>query len=206
MEDKNFNAAESLSLIENMIKQAKSAEKNNGLGWILWGWLLFIATAGDYVAIKLQWSYREYIWPAFGISAFALMLYTFFGRVIIKRNTPVKTYTGQLLSKLSIAFFISLFILTYGNYESGLNRNGLNFGYLLVLYAIWMFIFAAAFQFKWFYWGATFNWLGAIVIFYFKEKLHAEILLVHAACVALGYLIPGHIAYYQFYKTKDGHK
>ncbi|MBI2731396.1 MAG: hypothetical protein HYX40_11720 [Sphingobacteriales bacterium] len=201
MEEKRFSPTESLSLIESMIKQAKSAERNNGLGWILWGWLLFGTSVGYYMAILAKWPYRGYIWPAFGMAAIALMLYTFLGRAIIKHNAPVKTYTSQLLGKLTLAFFISLMIFTYGNYATGVDRNGLNFGYLLVLYAIWMFIFAAAFQFKWFYWGAAFNWLGAIIIFYYKEKLGAEILLVHAACVALGYLIPGHIAYYQFNKT-----
>lgn len=199
-EEQNFSPSDSLNLIESMIKQAKSAEKNNGLGWILWGWLLFIATISHYVAILMKWGYRQYIWPAFGILAILLMLYSFAGNKIFNKQTKVKTYTGQLLSKLSLAFFISLFVIVYGNARTNMEDDGLNFGFLQILYAFWMFIFAAAFRFNLMYWGAAFNWAGAIVIFYFKEKLGAEVLLVHAACVTVGYLIPGHIAYSKFYK------
>ena len=203
MEDKNFNPAESLNLIESMIKQAKSAEKNNGLGWILWGWLLFTATVSHYIAIQMKWEYRQYIWPVFGIAAILLMFYSFAGNRIFNKQAKVKTYTGQLLSKVSLAFFVSLFVMVYGNARTGVEHDGINFGYLQILYAFWMFIFAAAFRFNLFYWGAAFNWIGAMVIFYFKEKLGAEILLVHAACVTLGYLIPGHIAYSRFYKNDE---
>ena len=201
MEEKKFNPAESLNFIESMIRQAKSAEKDNGLGWILWGWLLFIASISHYIAIQTKWEYRGYIWQVFGYAAILVVGYTIISKRLRRQNHPVKTYTSQLLNKLSTAFFISLFIIVYGSHATEIDKQGFNFGFLQVLYAIWMFIFAAVFQFKWFYWGAAFNWFGALIIFYFKEKLGAEILLLHAACVAIGYLIPGHIAYKQFYKN-----
>jgi hypothetical protein len=201
MEEKNLNPSESLNLIQSMIKQAKSAEKDNGMGWIMWGWLLFVTSTGYYFAVTLHWVYRSYIWPAFGIIAVLLLLYTFFGKLIFNKPKRVTTYTNQLVSKLGMAFFISMLVISYGNARTGVEQDGLNFGYMLILYAFWMFIFAAAFHFTLFYWGAAANWLGALVIFYFKEQLGADVLLVHSACVALGYLVPGHIAYYQFKKT-----
>lgn len=201
MEEKNFNPANSLQLIESMIKQAKSAEKDNGMGWILWGWLLFIASTAHYIAIRLNLPNRSYIWAAFGVLAILLMLYTVINKLIIKKNKQVQTYTGQLLSKLTLAFFISLAIMVYGNAVTKIENNGLNFGFLLLLYAFWMFIYAAAFRFTLFYWGAALSWLGAVVIFYFRERLGAEVLLVHSVCVGLGYIIPGHIAYKKFYKN-----
>lgn len=202
MEDKNFNPADRLNLIESMLKQAKSAEKDNGLGWVIWGWLLFLASTTHYLAIKLRWEYRNYIWTFFGIIAVVLIIYTFIIRRVINKKREVITYTGQLVTKLGLAFFISLFILSYGNFRSGADDSGINFGYLLILYAFWMFIFAAAFRFMLFYWGAAANWAGALIIFYFKETLGPEVLLLHAACVAIGYLIPGHLAYSNFYKSK----
>lgn len=202
MEDKNLNPAESLNLIDSMLKQAKSAEKDNGLGWIIWGWLLFIASTVDYISIRVKWEYRNLVWLFFGIIAGVLIIYTIAIKRLLKRQKKVTTYTGQLVNKLGLAFFFSMIVISYGNYKTGVDHSGVNFGYLLILYAFWMFIFAAAFQFKLFYWGAAFNWLGAIVIFYYKGELGAEVLLVHAACVAVGYLIPGHIAYRNFYKNR----
>ena len=200
MQEENFSPTDSLSLIESMLRQAKSAEKDNGMGWILWGWLLFLASTAHYIAIQLRWQYGQYIWLAFGIVAGVLMLYTVANKILNKRKRKVQTYTGQLLSKLTLAFFISLVVMVYGNAVTGIQKDGLNFGFLLLLYAFWMFIYAAAFRFTLFYWGAALNWLGAVVIFYFRERLGAEVLLVHSVCVGLGYIIPGHIAYNNFHK------
>lgn len=200
MEDKNFNPAESLSLIDSMIKQAKSAEKDNGLGWILWGWLLFLASTVHYISIKMQWPLRRYTWQVFAILAFVLIIYSFGSRWFNPKRNEVRTYAGGLVGKLSIAFFVSLMVIIYGTNVTGIDKSGINFGFLQILYAFWMFTFAAVFRFKLFYWGAIVNWAGAIIIFYFREKLGAEILLVHAACVMAGYLIPGHAAYNDFKK------
>lgn len=203
MADEKFLPEQSLDLINSMLKQAKSAEKDNGMGWIIWGWLLFVASVTHYIAIKTQWEYRGYVWSFFGVIASFLIIYTIVIKRVINKKRKVTTYTGQLVGKLGLAFLFSMLVVSYGNYRSGIDNSGINFGYLLILYAFWMFIFAAAFQFKLFYWGAAFNWLGAVVIFYYKEKLGASVLLVHAACVAVGYLIPGHIAYLNFYKNKS---
>ncbi|RTL58649.1 MAG: hypothetical protein EKK37_09985 [Sphingobacteriales bacterium] len=202
MEDKNFNPVDSLNLIDSMLKQAKSAEKDKGADWIVWGWLLFITSITHYISIKLQWEYRGYVWMGFNVCAAILILYTVLRSVVFKRKSPVRTYTNLLVSRLTLAFFISLGVIFYGTAVTGLQSDGLVFGFLLQLYAFWMFIYAAAFRFSLFYWGAAINWAGAVFIFYSKEKLGAEVLLVHALCVGLGYIIPGHIAYKKFYRNK----
>jgi hypothetical protein len=198
MKESKLDPAESLNLIDSMLRQAKAAEKDNGVGWIMWGWLLFIASISDFIAIKVQWPYRNYIWAFFGIIAIALIIYSVFVKYILNNKKRVTTYTGQLVGKLMLAFLFSMLVVSYGNYKTGANFSGLNFAYLMILYAFWMFIFAAAFKFNLFYWGAAFNWLGALIIFYYIDALGPAVLLVHAACVAVGYLIPGHMAYKNF--------
>jgi len=42
MEEKNLTEQESMLIIQQMINTAKHEQKDDGIGWIVWGWLLFI--------------------------------------------------------------------------------------------------------------------------------------------------------------------
>jgi len=201
-ETPSLSSEESLRLIEQMIGRARAAEKDSGRGWILWGWLLFMASIVHYGFIKAHINKGNLVWMVFGISAAMLVFYEqFLRKYFVKPDLKVKTYTNELVNKFGIAFFVSLAIMVYGNNRLDLNNNGLNFGYLLLLYGFWMFIHGSAFRYRLLIIGAIINWAGALLIFYFKEKLGAEVLLVHAFCVAMGYLVPGHIALIKFGKA-----
>jgi hypothetical protein len=184
-----------------MIGRARAEEKDSGRGWIIWGWLLFIASLIHYFMIRSGMKNGSTVWKVFGIAAILLSVYEMiFRKYFSKTNVKVKTYTNELVNKLGIAFFISLIIMVYGNSQTGMHPSGVNFGYLLLLYGFWMFIHGSAFRYRLLIFGAIINWAGALVIFYFREKLGAEILLVHAFCVAMGYLVPGHIALIKYSK------
>lgn len=186
---------DSLKLIEQMIGRARAEEKDSGRGWIIWGWLLFISSLTHYFMIKSGIKHGNTVWMIFGIVAFLLAIYEMvFRKYVLKYPVKVKTYTNELVNRLGIAFFISLMIMVYGNYRTGINNSGVNFGYLLLLYGFWMFIHGSAFRYRLLIYGALINWAGAGLVFYFGEKLGAESLLVHAFCVALGYLVPGYTA------------
>jgi len=200
-ENPSFSGEESLRLIEQMIGRARAAEKDSGRGWIVWGWLLFLASIIHYGLIKAGIQKENMVWQIFGVTAALLVIYQqFLRKYIVRPVVKVKTYTNELVSKLGVAFFISLAILVYGNIRLGINNTGLNFGYLLILYGFWMFIHGSAFRYRLLIVGAVINWAGALAIFYFKEKLGAEVLLLHAFCVAMGYLVPGHIALIKYGK------
>jgi len=201
-EKPSISGEESLRLIEQMIGRARAAEKDSGRGWIVWGWLLFLTSIIHYGMIKAGIQKGNMVWQIFGVTAALLFIYEqFLRKYFVKAVVKVKTYTNELVSKLGVAFFISLTILVYGNIRLGINNTGLNFGYLLILYGFWMFIHGSAFRYRLLIVGAVINWAGALVIFYFKEKLGAEVLLLHAFCVAMGYLVPGHIALIKYGKA-----
>jgi len=157
-----------------------------------------------YVMIKMGVKGASRVWEYFGYAAILLILLSLFSWYFSRRKGKVKTYTNELLDKLGLAFFISLVVTSYGNSVTDLNPTGANFGYLLLLYAFWMYIHGAVYRFNLLRYGAFINWIGAVVIFYFGKRLGAEILLVHALCVALGYLIPGHIAQNRLSNKPDG--
>jgi hypothetical protein len=208
MEKNNLSGSDSIRIIEQMIGRAKQEEKDSGRGWIIWGWMLFLASIINYVMILVAAPKPYFVWVIFGIASMVFVLFSMIRkRFFFKGAAGVKTYTNELVDKMGAAFFISLVIMVIGNDLTGLNSTGVNFAYLLLLYGFWMYIHASAFRFNLLRAGAFINWAGAIIIFIFYKEMGKNILLVHAACVALGYIIPGHIAQQRFGSaTKDQDK
>lgn len=205
MEKNQLSGADSMKIIEQMIGRAKEEEKDNGLGWIIWGWMLFLASIINYVMIVMDAPNKYIIWNIFGAISIILVLYSLVRKKLSVKHSPqVKTYTNELVGRMGVAFFISLVIMVFGNAATGINFTGVNFGYLLLLYGFWMYIHGSAFRDKLLVAGAFVNWAGAIIIFLFYKELGKNILLVHAACVAIGYLIPGHIAQQRFGRKIKG--
>jgi hypothetical protein len=201
--EKKLTNAESLQIIELMINRAKSEEKDSGKGWIIWGWLLFIASMTHYLMIMFDFNEGRKVWLVFGVAGIILMLYSVYMKRFRKTDEPVKTYTGELVDRIGDAFFISLMVTVIGANATGAFSSGVNFGYLLLLYAFWLYIHGAAFRFQPMKYGAYVNWAGAIIIFLWFKELGRNILLVHAACVALGYIIPGYMAQKKFGKKNN---
>lgn len=194
----------SLQLIEQMINRAKDEEKDSGWGWIIWGFLLFFASVIHYLLLLAGIKNSGMVWNVFAVLAGVLIASSLFRKYVLKQKKDVKTYTGELVDMIGNGFFISLLVLVVGGATTGLERTGANFGFLLSLYAFWLFIHGAAFRFKPMKYGAYINWAGAIVIFLWYKELGREVLLVHAICVLLGYIIPGFMAQRNFAAKNKG--
>lgn len=194
MPEKKLTDKESLQIIEMMIGRARQEERASGWGWIVWGGLLILASLLHYWFATAGIPYVDEVWNGFGVAAAILIFYSAFRNRAQARKGKARTYTGDLVNKIGNAFFLSLLVLTLGNVSSGVNANGTNFGYLLMLYAFWMYIHGSAFRFKLLTYGAFVNWTGAVLIFIFHKQLGSNVLLIHALCVFLGYIIPGYVA------------
>ena len=186
MEERNITEKESLHLIQQMIQVAKEEHRENGDGWLIWGWLLFLASISSailaYVEIR---GYIAWIWS--GILVIGLVIYLVF-HVLTRRDERVKTYVQELLDRIGAGFFISLFAIVAGGF---ILNSSYSFGYYYILYAFWMFIHGSAIRFRPLIIGAYVNWLAAIAIFLLHDL--AQIMAVSAIAVLIGYLIPGYM-------------
>ena len=54
-QEKKLSEQESLLIIQQMIQTAKQEQKDDGKGWILWGWLLFAVSVFTFINLKTQW-------------------------------------------------------------------------------------------------------------------------------------------------------
>src|SRR5215211_799430 len=194
MEEKQLSEMESFSLIQQMIETAKQEQKDDGKGWILWGWLLFCASFFTFLNLKFNWVSTYFFWNVFGIASLALLLYATIRYVFIKRRERVRTYTQELFEKLNSGYFISLMIIVFSMNLGVPPTKG--FALLLGLYGFWILIYGAVLNFRPSIIGAYITWAFAFATLFAKSSEWTMIL--HVAAVLCAYIIPGHIAYREF--------
>lgn len=207
-EEKALTQQESLSIIQMMINSAKEQQKDDGKGWIIWGWLLFAASVSTVFNLHYNWYDTFFFWNVFGVIGILLLIFGFVKKLLIKKPGTVKTYTSELFKKLNAGFFISLwFIILFINVaarqvtEWNVVTNA-GFALLVNLYAFWILVYGAAMNFKPSIIGAYISWaIGFAMLFIHNFEY---VMMLHGAAVLIGYIIPGHIANRQFNKLRRG--
>lgn len=194
MEEKNLSQQESLLLIQQMIQTAKKEQKDDGMGWILWGWMLFIASLLTIANLHFRWFNNYFFWNLFGIATIIIFIYETISALFLKKREQVKTYTKDLFKKLNAGFFISLLFIILAINTGVQPTKG--FALLIGLYAFWILIYGSALSFRPSVIGAYITWgFGIVALF---VKTFEWVMVMHALAVLFGYIIPGHIAHKEF--------
>ncbi len=210
MGSEKFSGEESLNIIEQMIKTAKNEHREKGEGWLLWGWLLFIASTASALLEQIHFTrYIGLIW----MSMSAIVLIYFLWGLRAKKTQVVKTYVAELLEKFSVGFLISLLtiitattLVEFFKKDNSGESVAFAFGYFFILYAFWMYIHGSAIRFRPLIIGAAVNWIAAIIIFLTKDFKY--VMIISAIAVLIGYIIPGYMLRNQFknsYKSEPQH-
>ena len=77
MTDEKFSAEQSLQVIQSMIEKAKNQFSENGYLYLLWGWVIFIASAGQFILLNLVHYQHHYIvW----VLPWIAVIYQFIGK------------------------------------------------------------------------------------------------------------------------------
>lgn len=185
MEEKQLSGAESLALINQMISKAKNEITDNGFGWLLWGSMIFLASISTYIILEFKLDTNPFMgWNVFGLIAVPVMVYNLFRRRKVMRT---RTYVDEMLAMFDIGFTICIFIIIMSMNISVDPNQG--FGYFLMVYAFLMLIQGSAIRFRPLFIGSVINWIGAIAIF-FNDEFKYD-MLITAAAVFIGYIIPG---------------
>ncbi len=199
--EEQFSEQESFLLIRQMIGIAKQEQKEDGKGWILWGWLLLAASVFSFLNMKLKWFASLYIfWTIFGIFTICFFIFNFCKYFFFRSGSRVKTYTSDLLQKLNIGFIISMVFLIVV-IDSDIINPTTGFVFMINLYAFRILVQGTALNFRPLVVGAFICW--GLAFFGLLIKTFDGIMLVHAAAVLCGFIIPGHIASNEFRKTKQ---
>lgn len=204
MEDKQISERESLLLIQQMIQTAKAEQKDDGKGWIVWGWVLFAASVLTYFNLEFNWFSTFFFWNLFGLFTIGFFLYAIARSLFFKKAVRVKSYTADLFEKLNIGFFLTLMLIIV-SINVGVNASNVTayaikgFSLLVGLYAFWVLIYGTATNFKPSIVAAFIMWGIAFVSLFMVD--FKWVMLLHALAVLCGYIIPGHIANREFRKV-----
>lgn len=201
MEEKNISSEESLAIIQQMIDTAKKEQKDDGKGWIIWGWLLFFASVTTFFNLKEDWFDTFFFWNVFGLLSILLLVYSAVKKALFRKTQKVKTYTQDLFSRLNTGFFISLMLIIV-SMNTGNVHPIQGFGLLLVLYGFWILIYGSVLNFLPSIIGAFITFACAAASLFAKN--FEQSMLLHAFAVLCGYIIPGHIANKEFNKHQPG--
>ena len=197
MEEKQISEQESLMIIQQMIQTAKTEQKDDGIGWIIWGWALFAASVLTYFNIEYRWFDAFFFWNLFGVFTLVAFGYSIIKHLFFKKTERVKTYTRDLFEKLNAGFFVFLMLIIFSMNLGVSPIKG--FPLLVGLYAFWVLIYGTATNFKPSIIAAFLMWGIGFVCLFLDD--FSTVMLLHALAVLIGYIIPGHIANREFKKV-----
>jgi hypothetical protein len=199
-QEKQMDEHESLLIIQQMIDTAKQEQKDDGKGWIIWGWMLFLSSVLTVLNMRFNWLNAWFFWDAFGIVTLVVGVYEVVTSFFIKKKQKVRTYTKEIFDKLNVGFFITLvFIIVAINAGVGPVKG---FPLLMGLYGFWILIYGAILNFRPSMIGAFITWALAYTALFTKS--FEVVMILHAIGVLFGYIIPGHIANKKFKELSVG--
>ncbi|HET6990149.1 MAG TPA: hypothetical protein VFJ43_02450 [Bacteroidia bacterium] len=194
--EKPLSETESLTLITSMIRKTKGHLHDNGFYFLLWGWLVFVASVSQYVLLKMDYPEESnYTWailmPLGGIISGVRGFRE-------GKKKKVKTYTEELLHSVLFAFIIALFIvLVFMSIHGGWT---LAYPMVMMVYGMWLFISGSVLKFRPLVIGGIINFACSIGGFYIHTY---ELILLLSFAVLTGYIIPGHLLNAKFKRENN---
>lgn len=198
MEDeKELSGQESIELIHSMISRAHDKLHDNGFLYLVWGWLVFVASVACYLLVEFDKPNLSGLPWAILMPAGGIISGVYGWRQGKKRR--VKTYTEEVLDYVSFSFLICLFItLIFVSNSTG--GWGLAYPLIIMIYGMWLFSSGGILRFKPLMIGGLLNWCISIGSFFIHT--HHVILMVSLA-VLVGYIIPGYMLQAAYKKQNE---
>jgi len=191
--EEQLSKEKSLEIIQQMISQARNNISDNGLGWLLWGTMIFLASLSTYFFIQADAKDIFLGWNIFGVFTVVMLSYDMFK----PKRKVVRTYIEDLLRLVDIGFIVCLFTIIFA-INVAVNP-GAGFGFFLMIFGFLMLIKGGAVRSRALVTGAVVNWAGAIAMFINKDFKYD--MLIMAAAVLIGYIIPGFLLWQQYKRS-----
>jgi hypothetical protein len=190
--EKQLTHTESLAIIENMIALAKNKMTDDGFHFLLWGFLVVIASLVNYYFIAVHpKAFANLTWIAMPlIGAPAAIIYE-----MMKKKERMRGHTDAFYGYLWTGFGITIFFVIYYSVMSNISP----IPFILALVGLATFVSGSIMKFKPLIFGGIWFWACSLLSAYSSP---ASQLLVNAAATFVGYIIPG-IMLWRNYKLQD---
>lgn len=181
-EEKPLHGEEGWQIIQQMISQAKQHYSDGSFMFLLWGWLVFIASLSHYILASEGFENAPMVWLLMIVGGIVSALY----KRKKRKQEQVKTYIDEFTKHVLVAFMVSLFIVLFFMQHLLLNC----YPMVMMVYGIWLYVSGGTLRFKPLMIGGIINWALAVLAFY--AEFNAQLLLL-ALAVLCGYIIPGYM-------------
>lgn len=179
---------EQLKIIQEMVEKTKQHVADSGFSFIVWGWLILTACAGQYLLVYL--SREEWI----GFNWFGLMG---LGAVIsiiqsfrLDRKAEVKTYSYVAITSLWQACGGSMVVVAFVGFPLGIIPMKALVPLVAVISGIGTFVTGRIIEWKPLQWAGLLWWATALALMGVHWHYHAMAL---AAVIIPAYLVPGYL-------------
>ncbi len=182
-----FTEQQSIQVIHDMIENTKAKFSDNGFFYLLWGWLVLIASLSHFIMLNMGFEkYAAAPWPVLmiiggivsGIAGYRL-----------GKKRRVKTFFDTSIISLWSAFIITLFIVLFA---AGAGRISFNMANVLIiaLYGLGTYISGSMMKFKPLIFGGIFSWAMAVIGLFISPIYSLPLVSVS---ILVSYLIPGYL-------------
>jgi len=183
-QDKKLTHSESLEIIAEAISRTKIDYRDNSFYFLLWGWLVALASFAFFVLHHFT-GIKLYFIP-FPVAAIAGIITTTAHYIKHKSIASTESYLTFYLSRLWLVLGLSFIMVVFIN----VSQNHTPFTYTLIIGGIGTLVSGLVMRFKPMIWGGVCFLLSAILSIYIPE---GYTVLLHGIAVITGYLIPGYL-------------
>lgn len=185
MEAKNeYN--EKLNVIFEMIENSKTQIRENAFFFLLWGWLVLLASISHFVMMKLGYFYSFLAWPV--IMTIGMIISVIAG-IRMGKRAGYKTYIDTAIIYLWYGFFFTLLVVLAFSIGGKIEWHVTN-AIIISMYGLGTFVSGGILKFKPLIIGGISCWILSMALFFVPGEY---MLLVVALSIVISYLIPGYI-------------
>lgn len=189
----SLNETQSLLVIKEMIKVSKNKLKQNGILFIIWGWVLFFVSMTGYIerGLALTLGIKKML-NVLGV-ALPLIALIFSVYYLIKESKKVQTYIGISLRYVWISLFVCMVLvnLIQFNVMHSINFE-LQHPIFMVLMAFAVTVTGGILRYRLIIIGGVIFGILALTASYLKLQ---DQLLVESVAWIISFIVPGHILY-----------
>lgn len=183
-EEKALNPEESLRVIRETIDLAKNSVRENGFHFLLWGWLVVLASLVEYYLLSQGYGDKAHLaWaalPLLGVPA--AILYEWRRKKTAQEQNIVRRWYGQVWMAFGISLLVGMALAIVMEFPP--------VPVILVLAAFATFLSGVLLRFNPLIFGAIVFWIGAVACLTLPVEAHG---LLQAGATILGYLVPGYL-------------
>lgn len=184
--DTNLTQQQSLKIIQEMIATSKNNLKDNSFFYLLWGWLVLVASLTHFTLLQIGWSHPYIVWPV--LMTLGAVVSVIAGYRLGKK-AKVMSHVDKMIIYLWYGFLAVMSILIAMAIVGKISWTML-YPVIIALYGLGTFVSGGVLKFKPLIVGGVVCWIISVAAF-FTPPLY--VLLLIALSVIIAYLVPGYL-------------